>query len=108
MTRSSVDLPQPEGPMRDTSSPRAISRSIPLSATVRAPSRAANTLPTPVSRTIGPAVPVTSAPGSGRAARRPSDDGPVGDVQRLVDDLEALRELRLGDAQRRVGVDRVV
>ena len=32
----------------------------------------------------------------------------VGDVEGAIDDLEALGELLLGDAQRRVGVDRVV
>src|SRR3954466_7012932 len=36
------------------------------------------------------------------------DDRLVGDVERPVDDLEAVRELPLGDAQRRVRVDRVV
>ena len=39
MTRSSVDLPQPDGPMSETNSPGAMSRSIPWSATVRPPSR---------------------------------------------------------------------
>ena len=37
MTRSSVDLPQPDGPMSETNSPGAMSRSMPLSATVLAP-----------------------------------------------------------------------
>src|SRR5215207_2613823 len=55
----------------------------------------------------GPAV--TSAP-RGRASRgwRLARHRLVGDVERAVDDLEALGQLRLGDAQRRVGVDRVV
>src|SRR5476651_1428198 len=35
-------------------------------------------------------------------------DGLVGDVERAVDDLECLAQLRLRDAQRWVGVDRVV
>src|SRR3954463_7243408 len=39
---------------------------------------------------------------------RLTEDRLVGDVERPVDDLEALRELLLGDAQRRVRVDRVV
>src|SRR6188472_2113520 len=34
MIRSSVDLPQPEGPISETNSPSAISRSIPCSAVV--------------------------------------------------------------------------
>ena len=42
-------------------------------------------------------------------APRPSGrDGLVGDVEGAVDDVEALGELLLGDAERRVGVDRVV
>ena len=36
MTRSSVDLPQPDGPMSEMNSPRRISRSMPLSAVVTA------------------------------------------------------------------------
>ena len=40
MIRSRVDLPHPEGPISETNSPGAMSRSMPWSATVRAPSRA--------------------------------------------------------------------
>ncbi len=51
MTRSSVDLPQPDGPMSEMNSPGRMSRSMPLSATVLAPSRVVNTLSTPRMRT---------------------------------------------------------
>ena len=53
MTRSSVDLPQPDGPMSDTNSPGRMSRSIPWRATVRPPSRVVNTLSRPRIRTTG-------------------------------------------------------
>ena len=57
MTRSSVDLPQPDGPMSETNSPGAMSRSMPLSATVsRPPSRVVNTLSTPRIRTTAAGV----------------------------------------------------
>src|SRR3954447_3206700 len=55
MTRSSVDFPQPDGPMSDTNSPGATSRSMPRRATVWLRSRPVKTLSTPAIRTIGPA-----------------------------------------------------
>src|SRR3954452_16680341 len=44
----------------------------------------------------------------GAGAATSAGDGLVGDVECAVDDLEALGELVVGDAQRRVRVDRVV
>ena len=49
ISRSAVDLPQPDGPSRETNSPRAIARSRPSSATVPL----ANCLATPESATRG-------------------------------------------------------
>src|SRR5262245_58070546 len=46
--------------------------------------------------------------GTGLGARPLAGDGLVGDVEGAIDDLEALGELLLGDAQRRVRMDRVV
>src|SRR4029078_12743972 len=51
-TRSSVDLPHPDGPMSDTNSPVPTVRSMPSSATV-IPARDVNVLSTPWSSTIG-------------------------------------------------------
>ena len=45
---------------------------------------------------LGPELPTSAA------------DGLVGDVEGAVDDVEALGQLLLGDAQRRVGVDRLL
>ena len=53
MIRSSVDLPQPDGPISETNSPAAMSRSIPASAVVIGWSPRANTLSTPARRTTG-------------------------------------------------------
>ena len=52
MTRSSVDLPQPDGPMSETSSPGRMSRSTASSATIR-PAWPAKTLSTPRTLTMG-------------------------------------------------------
>src|SRR5258706_13040015 len=46
MSRSSVDLPQPEGPMSDTNSSRSIERSMPSSACV-CPAAVSKTFETP-------------------------------------------------------------
>ena len=50
MRRSSVDLPHPDGPMSETNSPAATSRSTPVSATT-SPSLVGKVLPTPVALT---------------------------------------------------------
>src|SRR5688572_23899797 len=51
MTRNNVDLPQPDGPMSDTNSPRRIERSMPDSAVVTTTPSRANVLSTPAMRT---------------------------------------------------------
>ena len=56
MIRSSVDLPQPDGPMSDTNWPCVMERSMPLSATVAAPPRTGNALSRPEMRTAGPSL----------------------------------------------------
>src|SRR6478672_8653288 len=53
MIRSSVDLPQPDGPISETNSPRAMSSEIPSSAVVTGWSPRANTLSTPARWTTG-------------------------------------------------------
>src|SRR5215216_1121351 len=50
MSRSRVDLPQPEGPISDTNSPGAIARLMSSSAIVRPP-ELSNVLPTPLTET---------------------------------------------------------
>ena len=60
MARRSVDLPQPDGPMSETNSPGAMSRSTPSSARVGTPSAPAQVFATPRRRTTGAA----STPGS--------------------------------------------
>ena len=77
--RRSVDLPQPDGPIRVTNSPRRIARSIPWSATTRPPwPLAGNSLSTPLAWTTtsaagrggGPVAVMRARPpvGSGRSA----------------------------------------
>ncbi len=61
MTRSSVDLPQPDGPMSETNSPRRMARSMPDSAVVTTTPSRANVLSTPVMRTTVSAVGAASA-----------------------------------------------
>ena len=53
MTRRSVDLPQPDGPMSDTNSPWAMVRSMAWRATVVSLSPRTNVLPTPCRLTTG-------------------------------------------------------
>ncbi|BDZ64380.1 hypothetical protein GCM10025877_13180 [Agromyces mangrovi Wang et al. 2018] len=57
MRRMSVDLPQPDGPMRETNSPAATSRSMPWRACTT-PDRVSNVLSTPVTRTAAVVVSV--------------------------------------------------
>src|SRR3982751_6561073 len=56
MTRRSVLLPQPDGPMSDTNSPRWMDRSMPWSAVVTTSSPRLKTLSTPARVTTGPPV----------------------------------------------------
>src|ERR1700704_3425745 len=72
MSRSRVDLPQPDGPMSDTNSPDPIVRSIPASA-VTAVGPAPKVLPAPVIATTG------------RVGARLGDEAGVGSVMRLRD-----------------------
>src|SRR6476659_2235854 len=53
MIRSSVDLPQPDGPISETNSPWAMSSEMPSSAVVAGWSPRANTLSTPARWTTG-------------------------------------------------------
>jgi hypothetical protein len=76
--RSSVLLPQPDGPSRQTSSPARTSRSTPASATVRLPARL-NVLPTPLSTTFA-ARPASQGPGDAA----PSVAAPPGSVSALT------------------------
>ncbi len=55
-TRSSVDLPQPEGPMSEMNSRWPTSRSMPVSATVGSLPLTGKTFSTPLSRTAGSVV----------------------------------------------------
>ena len=73
MTRSSVDLPQPDGPMSEMNSPRRMSRSMPLSAVVTA-APLVKTLSTPSMRTTGGcwSIPVIPPPRPGRPRRATS------------------------------------
>ena len=64
MSRSRVDLPQPDGPMSETNSPAPIVRSIPSSA-VTAVGPVPNVLPAPETATTGRA-----DPAPGRRGRR--------------------------------------
>ena len=50
MRRSSVDFPQPDGPMSETNAPRAMSMSMPSSATVRLAPRPGIVRPVAVAR----------------------------------------------------------
>src|SRR5919109_216069 len=61
MTRSSVDFPQPDGPMSDTNSPRAMSRSMPDKAVVTTTPSRANVFSTPDRRTTVVGAPVDPA-----------------------------------------------
>ena len=79
MSRSRVDLPQPDGPMSETNSPWRMVRSTDSSA-VTAASPVPNTLPTPVASTTGargdrrrrPGPPSHSSPSTGRYRPRVS------------------------------------
>src|SRR6266508_2955143 len=106
--RSRVDLPQPDGPMRLTNSPSPMVRSMPSSA-VTAATPVSNTLPTPFAATTSRGTfGAVGRLGWIVAAIRLGSDGLVGDVEGAIDDPEALRQLLLGDRQRRIRVDRVV
>ena len=89
MIRSSVDLPQPDGPMSETNSPAATDRSMPTSASTRPAAwpRGAKTFETPAISTTGrrrrmPGQPGVTAPcgaavraaarGGGRSASTPT------------------------------------
>src|SRR5215207_9890413 len=68
MSRSNVDLPQPDGPIRETNSPPPMERSMSSSARTP-PARSPNVLPTPARRTAGvePTAGVEAAAGSREA-----------------------------------------
>src|SRR5687768_5704711 len=91
MSRSSVLLPQPDGTMRLTNSPRPISRSIPLSAVVTACPAGPKRFSTPLTRTTGAPVP------SGCIGQRPppAQDDELTDADQPVE----------GDPQHRAGED---
>src|ERR1035438_9012981 len=113
--RSRVDLPHPDGPSRQTSSPARTSRLIPARATVRRPPRR-NVLPTEAITTSAPPWPPESgafraAPftGSGMVtgpvtatSPAPSASARAPTGKRLLDegDVDVLRDLRRGGSGR--------
>src|SRR4029077_14657565 len=80
--RSSVDLPQPEGPIRDTNSPGWTSRSIAWRALVSPPVDV-NTLSTPRNRTAAIVTPELRRYGTRSGDRDMSHPGSTSGLHRL-------------------------
>src|SRR6185369_3104114 len=96
MSRSSVDLPQPDGPMSETNSPGAIERLMSSRAVVRPPAVSKTLLTPEIATTLVPGCPLTSASPEGRvrpAAKREQLQQPDGDE-------EGQAEQRGGDHRR--------
>ena len=96
-SRRSVDLPEPDGPISETNSPRAMARSTRSSAwTASGPSP--NVLETLRSSTTGPEGVIRRRPRPGEGIRASYATAASVAVERAVDDREALAQLVLGDA----------